>query len=232
MAKVQAEFITRIKQILRDDANIVVDDGSETALKAHLSDAVELIYDDDRPRLKYQSYTGDGGYDYDKPSDWINGFSKMETLEYPSGYQEPEMLDPELFRLYNNGSTEKIRFTQNSPSASETFILAYTLPHVLDGSNNSTSESDFQALCHLATAIVLLAMTNKYTQSSAPTITASAVAFRDKSDRCRAAAKEQFTLYDKAMEKNEETQGAIVIREYDTTFAWGGEYLTHPENWR
>ena len=184
MAKIQADYITRIKQILRDDAGIVVDSGSETALKAHLSDAVELIYDDDRPYTKYKSYTGDSGYDYDKPSDWINGFSKIETLEYPAGYQEPEMLDPELFRLYNNGTTEKVRFIQNSPSASETFILGYILPHALDGSSNTTFEADFQALCHLATAITLLAMTNKYTQSSAPTITASAVAFRDKSDRC------------------------------------------------
>ncbi|GAH61384.1 unnamed protein product, partial [marine sediment metagenome] len=168
----------------------------------------------------------------DKPTDWIDGFSKIESVEYPAGDQEPQMMDEELFRLYHDGTTEKIRFTEDEPSSSQTFIVAYTLPHTLDADDNTTYGADFQALCHLATAIILLAMANKYTQSSEPTIAASAVAFRDKSDRARAVAKEQFVLYDKAMEKKEETSAALVIREYDTTFPWGGEYLTHPEKWR
>jgi len=232
MAKVQEDFVAQIKIILQDDAHIIVDEATETELKAMLTDAVELIYDKDRPYIKYKSYTGDGTYDYDKPSDWIDGFSKIESVEYPSGDQEPQMMDEELFRLYHNGTTEKIRFTEDSPSSSETFIVAYALPHTLDADNNTTYEADFQALCHLAAAITLLAMANKYTQSSAPTIAADVVEYRAKSDICRAVAKEQFTLYDKAMEKRDETSAALVIREYDTTFPWGGEYLTHPAKWR
>ncbi len=134
--------------------------------------------------------------------------------------------------LYNDASTEKIRFLQDNPGLTETFIFNYTIQHTISSTVNTTYEADFDAICHLTAALTLLSMANKYTQSSEPTISASAVAFRDKSDRARSAAKEQFNLYDKAMRKDEETTASLVIREYDTGYPWGGPYLTHPPQWR
>lgn len=302
MAKTQADFITRTKIILQDDAGIMISDldsgtattGSTTTkledttkswivdsligyyvriisgtgigqiraiadndattctvstwvapdttskyqisndpeLKALLTDAIELIYDKDHPLTKYKSYTGDGEYDYTKPSDWIDGFSRLEAIEYPSGNQEPIYLDKEKFQLYHNGTVEKIRFIDAEPSASQNFIVTYTIPHTLTDSANTIYEADFNAVCHLTAGLTLLSMANKYTQSSEPTIAASAVAFRTKSDRCRAVAEEQFKLYAKAMQQDEEVSAAIIIREYDTKYPWGGEYITHPPEWR
>ena len=83
-----------------------------------------------------------------------------------------------------------------------------------------------------AAGLALLVMGNKYSQTKESTIGADVVDYRSKSDICRALAKEQFNLYDKAIGKKEEATAAAIIREYDTTYPWGGELLTHPPRWR
>jgi len=232
MAITQADIVTRTKIILKDDGSIIVDGSTETALKALLSSAVSIYYDADHPYRKYKSYTGTAVYSYSLPTDWIDGFSEIKCIEYPAGEQEPQILAQERYMVYNDGTTNKIRFTEDTPSASETFIVTYTIPHTVSGTVCSVYEGDFNAICHLTAGIALLSMANKFTESSEPTINASAVAWRDRSDRCMKAAEKQLKLYAQAMSQDEETKAALIIREYDSGYPWGGEYLTHPEDWR
>jgi hypothetical protein len=232
MAITQSDIITRVKVILQDDGKIIVDLSTETELKALISSAVGIFYDKDKPYKKYKSYTGTGTYDYTKPTDWIDGFSQIILIEYPAGEQEPIYLQPEKYMIYNNGTIDKIRFISDSPSASETFILTYIIPHTISSTVCTIYEGDFNAICHLVAGITLLTISNKFTESSEPTISSSAVAWRDRTERCRKAAEEQIKLYAKAMAQDEEVKCALVIREYDSGYPWGGEYLTHPEDWR
>ena len=231
MSKTQADFITRVKIILQDDAGVL--DSNDTELKALLADAVNLIYEKDRPYLKVHDMTGDGTkYDFDLPADFIVGYSMILKVEYPAGEQRPVYMAPEDYTIYNNGSAVKLRFLVDTPSSGEKARLIYTLPHKLDFSGNTVYEGDFDAVCHLSAGIALLAMGNKYSQTKESTIGADVVDYRSKSDICRALAKEQFNLYDKAVGKKNEATAAAIIREYDTTFPWGGELLTHPSRWR
>jgi len=303
MAKVQADFITRTKIILQDDANVLASDadsGTATAgsttvkledttknwvvdsligwyvriisgtgigqiraitdndattctvatwtapditsqyeisndpeLKALLSDAVNLIYEKDRPYTNTGEISGDGtNYDFTFPTGFIEGYSEILKVEYPSGEQKPIYLAPEKYVIYDNGTTKKFRFLTYTPTATEKARIIFTLPHTLDSSTNTVPDGDFDAVCHLTAAIALLVIANRYSHSSAPTIGADVVEYRAKSDICRALSKEQFTLYDKAIGKKEETRAAAIIREYDTTYPWGGDLLTHPAEWR
>ena len=231
MAKTQADYIARIKIILQDDAQVLKSDDSE--LKALLSAAVNLIYEKDRPRVKTAEITGDGTkYDFDLPSGFIDGYSRMLKVEYPSGEQEPVYIAPEDWMIYDNGTAKKFRFLDDIPSNGEKARLVYTIPHVLDGSTVTVPEGDFDAVCHLTAGLALLTMANVYSQSKAPTIGADVVEYRTKSDVCRALAKEQFTLYDKSMGKGTETMASGLIKEFDTRFPWDEDLLTHPKRWR
>ena len=231
MAKTQADYITRTKVILQDDAGVL--DSDDTELKALLSDAVNLIYEKDRPRLKVHELTGDGAnYDFDLPADFIAGYSMILKVEYPAGSQSPVYMAQEDYAVYDNGTAKKFRFLVDTPGSGEKALLIYTCPHNLNESENTVYEGDFDAVCHLTAGIALLVMGNKYSQTKESTIGADVVEYRAKSDICRALAKEQFNLYDKAIGKKDEATAAALIREYDTSYPWGGELLTHPSRWR
>ena len=223
------DFNVRVDQIIQDAKPFLAGTGD---IDSAITSALET-YNKDNPLIKVKSYTGDGGYDYNLPSDWVDGFSGIVgDVEYPGGNQDPYFIAFEEWVIYQTESEKKFRFLNRSPSASETFILKYKAPHTLDDSVSTIYSDDEEALSYLAASLCLMAIANRMAQSKDSTIGADVVAYRAKSDVFASRAKEHLKKYTDHFFATEPMKAAIMIKEFDTGFLWGGSHLTHDPEYR
>ncbi len=71
---------------------------SDTEIKAFIDDAV-LQYSKDRPLKKKFEVVGNSEYEQALPSDWVDGFSFADNIEYPAGDQNPTFIDKNEFNI-------------------------------------------------------------------------------------------------------------------------------------
>ncbi len=72
------ELNKKIGRIIQDDADILK--GSE--IDSFILEALSY-YSKDAPYLKVADIAGDGGYQYDLPNDWQEGFSYIANPAHP-----------------------------------------------------------------------------------------------------------------------------------------------------
>ncbi len=94
---------------------------------------------------------------------------------------------------------------------------------------NLPGENDEEAFSYLGASLCLLALANRYAQSSSSTIGADVVDYRTKSDIYASRAKEHYKKYIDYIHPDEvdELSAAILIKEFDTNFLEGERHLTH-----
>lgn len=215
------DFNARVDELLLDDASWI----SSSQIDSHIAAAVR-IYSLHRPLEKVQEFAGDGGYDYDLPSDWIQEFSRITQVEYPYDEQDPTMIPKEewtvFLKLVGSTQTRVLRFLETSPTAAYYVRVTYTLPHAV----TTVYQNDVEAMSHLATSLCLRAIASKMLQTSSPTIGADAVSYAAKSSAASTRAKEFFESYIGALGLDGEV-AALGIKEFDTGFSWDAEHLTH-----
>ena len=121
MAITLTNIYNRVVNILRDDSSTLGD----AVIKDLIKDSVALVYDKDRPYMKKKEYTGTGAaFEFAMPTDWVEGFSMITTVEYPSGEQRQEYMPDEDWELtLQTDGTRKIRFLEDTPSTSEKFLV-------------------------------------------------------------------------------------------------------------
>lgn len=218
-------FNSRVDQLLKDDAVWV----SSDEIDDHITAAAKL-YSLHRPLVKVDEFVGDGGYDYDLPSDWVQGFSLISRIEYPYDEQEITIIPKEewtiFLKLVGSTQTYVLRFLDTSPAASYSIRVNYTLPHTINGSTSTVYQNDVEAVCHLAASMCLQAIASKMLQTSSPTIGADAVSYAAKSSAASTRAKEYYKFYLLALGLDGEI-AALGIKEFDTGFSWDAEHLTH-----
>lgn len=223
--RVLTDFNARVDTLLLDEAEWI----NSSRVDENIAAAASL-YSLHRPLVKVDEFAGDGGYDYALPDDWVQGFSRITQVEYPYDEQDPNLIPKEewtiFLKLVNSTQTYVLRFLDTSPAAAYSIRVTYTLPHSILADSSTVYQNDVEAVCHLATSLCLRAIASKMLQTSAPTIAADAVNYAAKSSAAASRAKEFFDSYLTAMGLTEEV-AAAGIKEFDTGFVWGAEYLSH-----
>jgi hypothetical protein len=115
----------------------------------------------DLPRITYADYPGDGvTFDLALPAAWMNGFSRVQEVEYPQGERPPVRLDLQEVSPYPPDSAPTaIRLRDTTPAVGKTARVFYSLPWPVPDENPATdkiSDLDFEPVCHLAAAYAAL----------------------------------------------------------------------------
>lgn len=188
-------------------------------------------YSVDNPRRKTLIINGDGGHRYNLPSDWKDGFSRIEFIEWPGKQQRISTVKyPEFRILDNDGNGEKIHFLVFSPSTGSNFAVHYTVTHKLTETNSTIPDSDFYAVGYLASHFVSLSLAGKVLKNRDSNFAQDIVNFRSTADEYRRMAKEFFQLYKQWMGLPEKgPKAADRLADIDVRAPWRGRqgYLTH-----
>lgn len=222
------EFRHKVNATVRDDAGVLPQSEKDLLIAAAVKS-----YSKDRPLIKVYDIPGSGSYDLQLPSDWVEGFSVIKGVEYPAGGRTPQMLEPEDYTIYQTATGVKLRMLAHLPQAGETVRLSYTTLHTAEETSSSVPAGDFDAVCHLAGALVCLALASKYAQMSEPTLGAEYINYRTRAAQYSQLAQELRKLYLEHVGRAQaEAPAASVTKDLDTTFPWGGDYLFHGKKWR
>jgi hypothetical protein len=178
------------------------------------------IHSQHRPQKKVLQVTGTGAYLYDLPSDWEEGFSVVESIEYPPGEQVPAIMDQTRYMLYQQTDKKQLRFLYDTPGIIETFLLTYTLRHQVDLSTGTIPDADFDAVCNLAGALCCFALGRKLTEESG----GASMAVRDQTWRSvlrySEKGKELMGLYNSHMGLDHDAPAASVSGTWQSKASW------------
>ena len=90
----------KVQRFVRDEGGVLLDpDDFDLALQ----EAVKR-YSRAKPKRWVEDIAGSGAFDYDLPATWDDEFSRLESVEYPAGKREPEMVDALDRTLYQSPS--------------------------------------------------------------------------------------------------------------------------------
>lgn len=240
MAKSQADFEARTKAWLRDLAEHLEPEA--------LLDAVEeavLIYSKDRPKTVVADVVGTGG-DIALPATYIDGFSMLTTVEYPTAQlPAPAYVDRNEWVLYRSPTTLILRFLADVPAVAQSVRLTFTGARVLA----DIPDIDFAAVCALAASFLAEELASRYAQGVDPNINSDTVSGQSLRLAEEQRAKTLRGIYDehvgnRATVTSEEAagvgggsgtaKGASTYAEFvdvDTALYGGAAPLTHPRRW-
>lgn len=228
------DYRAKVIRVIQDTPG---SDGEGVLHSDHIDAFIEEAlptYSKDRPKENINDTTGDGTQLYSVPSDWVAGFSSILSLEFPTGNVPQTILTAEddYFIYQETTTTFKIQFVNNTPNASETFRLKYTVPYTVDIIENIPAQ-DQDAFVKLCAVQALKALARKFTGTQDPTIDADSVNYRTKGDEFARRAKDLQGEYDAfVLDAGAQVSAAGVTKNWDTEYSWGGDFLTHPKRFR
>lgn len=174
----------RVKQILHelgstDDDQITTNASYQGAVDAALFECSSVA---PLQTTDTQELTG-GSYEFDLPSDWSSGFSKMLSIEYPSGSQDPEMLDADEYLVT---ATKWRLLKSQQASTGEYAILTYTVPYT----EETLTDAAREPVALLAASSIALELAAKFGRTDKPAVPIDVVDYRSKADEWRAIARD------------------------------------------
>jgi len=178
MAKVQYDYVERIRQMLRDDAKIL--DAGNFEIRDHLAQAVKT-YQKHKPYEKLWELTGNGSSSYSLPADWKERYSEILQVEYPvytSGL--PNYLKGTDWGIIRDSTGYKLRFYFISIPSGQKANVTYSTFHVLNDTQSTIYEDDFDALCSLTAALACGTLAQYYAQTSKPSLNVDVSDYEDK----------------------------------------------------
>lgn len=209
---------------LQDRVDALVQDDSRrlttTERDLFITDAL-YEFSEDYPQEKSDDTTGDGGYDYSMPSDWVDDFSTIWSIFYDITDQNPTYLEAKEYTILRSGtgSTLTLQFLSTSFSSSTTFRMIYTIPWTA-----TTLPTHFWGLVSkLAASYCCEALAGKYAHTEEPTINADIVNYHSKSDMFAKRAKELRKDY----EDRRPLRYPVIHGELDVDLAYPYGALTH-----
>ncbi len=217
------DYEVKLDQILQDtDAEL--DDATR---QGYIAEAIKT-YSNHRPLEVPLRVTGDGEYSYALPEDWEDGFSKVRSIEYPAGEQEPVFLDMSQYIIYRDDTGLVLRFLQATPSTSEEFIFTYLTRHTVDVDEATIPEADMEAICNLAGALSCLALGRKLAEQvgGGGTFNVQDETWRS-IIRYSEKAKELMDLFSNHMGINRQTVPAMCNGILVSSPSWGPGWATH-----
>jgi len=122
----------------------------------------------------------------------------------------------------------------DTPSATETFRVHYTVPRTFDGSSDTVvPDVDFYPLCDLCASYCLDDIASRYVATGDSTIGADAVDYRSKMREALELAKKYKSRYDDHVGKGDAPVApASYTVDLDDDMQNHVDHLTHPKRWR
>ncbi len=222
-----ADIRTKVIGIVSDDSGKLVNPADyDRNIAAAISQ-----YSKHRPDIRVIDITGNGTHDYALPASgaitiWNDEFSSIKSIEYPVGDVPATLLENDEYEIYQNPTAKKIRLKNNSPGATETFRVTFTILRT----DATIPSADVNALCNLASSLCFEELANAYAQTGDSTIDADSVDHKSKSSEFGARAKRFLQLYKDyiGMKEGELVPPASVVSDLDVNYPGGGDRLTHP----
>ncbi len=170
------DYVNRLKRLLPGVESSL----PEGSLDEAVLDAVQF-YSRLRPRLRWVTYVGDGQtYEFSLPPDWDAELSRIVSLEYPSGGQNPTLMTPRDYSVsLGSGDVYRLRLLTFVPQGS--VAVVYTTGHVLNESQDTLPPSDRQAVCHLAASLAARALSARYASTEDDVLVGNTISYRSKS---------------------------------------------------
>ncbi|MFQ5646259.1 MAG: hypothetical protein ACE5GM_04960 [bacterium] len=218
------DFNKKVGRSLQDEADIL----SEADIDNFILEALSY-YSKDRPRVKVTDISGDGGYEYDLPSGWDQGFSTVKRIEYPAGERIPVYLESTDWMIYTDTGGKKLRLLHHTPSGTEVIRVTYTCLYD-DTEIDLIPAGDQDAFCSLAASLCCGSLARYYSQTSAAGLEVEVVDYPGKAAEYAGRAKELLDIYNRHLGKGRERKSAAsVTDDWDTSFSWQGDFLSHPK---
>ncbi|MBI5789291.1 MAG: hypothetical protein HZA78_10595 [Candidatus Schekmanbacteria bacterium] len=222
-----SEYREKVSRLIQDEAGRL----SNEDIEAFIAEALSY-YSKDAPFYKVADIAGDGGYQYDLPQNWLEGFSGLISVEYPAGRQLPVILESGDYTVYKTPQGLKLHFYSFSPQIGESIRLNYTTAYT-QADIDSIPLADQDIFCVLAAALCCEALARYYAQTSDTLVEADSVNYRTKSDEYARRTKELISRYHDFMGKKEDSpRAAGQTLDWDVSYSWGGDYLIHPRKYR
>jgi hypothetical protein len=226
----RAAYIELLDEKLRETASIV---SAETRDRA-LTEALKA-YSRVRPRRAVQKITGTGSaFTFDLASDFEEGLSSIEAIEYPVGEQKPVYLDADEYMLYRDQASGvlKLRLVREIIPAATDAYVNYTARHVVTDITpvkDTVPETDKEAVSTLAAALCLRQLAAYYSQTSNPSLAADVADYGQTAERYRALARALEAEYGAAVGINATMiTAASTIGDLDVSLGEnGGDRLFH-----
>jgi len=231
------ELQNLVDDAMKEDAAIITPDQRTRAIKS----AVDR-FNKDLPREVVNDIVGDSGYDYDLPTEetkpWVDEFSYVVSVEYPSGEQNPVILDPADYTIYDNGTAKVLRFLSMKPTSAYTIRLKHTTKWILTATSTTIEDRDAWPLACLAASIGLRILASYWLQTTEPNLEVDVIDYNNKSVEATLVADNLENVYRDhvgipriGQTKNVEAgvRAAGGTKDLDIDYSWGGDMLTHPK---
>jgi hypothetical protein len=235
VAKGFKDFVARVDGIVQDTGKLVPAADKDEAIKQ----AITQRYSKDRPQEIVTEQQGSALNDQalpqkDQATNFEEGFSSIKQIEFPIDQVPAALLDQEDWELFRKADGLKLRILSTVPAASETLRVTWTARHKSDGT--TVPESDFDAVCDYAAALVFSKMAARATQIGDNSISADTVNYRTKGQEYMTLGKDAAKRYldhlgistGGAQQPGGETVApAMASGEMDIDMGWGGDRLIH-----
>jgi hypothetical protein len=228
VAESLATITTKVRSLIQDTAGLLAAGDLEGAIR----EAVER-YSRDQPRQVVVDVAGDSvSYDLTLPASWVDGLSRVVTIEYPAGARYPTLLSATGWRLYRTASTTKLRLLDVIPATGQTLRLTYTALHTLDGLDGAAATTipatHTEAFASLAGALALYRLAARYISEQEATLNIDAVDRQGKTDLARRLADGLMRAYREEIGVSGGEAPALAVVGWRSTLADSGlSRLTH-----
>lgn len=231
MATLQS-LVIKLADRLQDADQVLILDKQQAALAEALTD-----YQRFRPRGLIGDLVGNGTNLYTLPSGWVQDFSRILSLEFPQGEDPPRYLEEGDYGLYQSTSSlYQLRLTTHVPTASQTIRVSFTGPHSTTSTASTIPSPDEEAVVNKAASIACTWLAAYYAQQGQSSIGADVTNHESKSRQYRDLAKSYQMAYAAHLGiDGDQGQAAVLaasaIIDWDSTYPWGEDRLTHPRRW-
>lgn len=221
------DYQNLIDNKVRDDAGIIQTTDRDQALLS----AVKR-YSKDKPDEAVEDVVSAGGQYLDLPPGWQSNFSTLKSIEFPIGNVPPDYLESGAWGIYNAPGGKQV-MVRDSLAASDTVRMTYTIKHVVDGSNDTPPDTDLEAICSWAAALLCDQLASHYSGDSDSLIQADSVdhAGKARDFAIRANGFRKFYFDALGIDPKRNTAAGVVV-DLDMPNSRGNDRLTHSRRTR
>lgn len=201
-----------------------------------ISEQTRQHFNRDKPRELIGDITGDGTSTYTLTSiitGWSNRFSRIVSIEFPSGEQDPIILQTKKYFLYRPDNTnETLNFRFVTPGTNQTIRLNYTVPHTFSEQTSTIEDEDKMLFSLLIAHYAACVTASDFLNANRSNLANDSVSFSEKyNDMISLADKLKKTYTDMLTGGTEGKKTyASLNKDYDMITSYGQEFIVHLED--
>lgn len=227
-------FVEGVKYRIAEEIDRDTVDIEEERIVNFVNSAVKA-YNRNRPNTGVSVFSGNGtAYAWNLPSDWVDGFSEISLVEYPSGEQDPTYLKSYKWRIVQGTANKQFRLLLDIPSSTQTVTITYTTPHTLTVGTSTIPTQDEESVQDLAAAYCFSELAAKFARTNRSTLEGDVINNLAKVDYYANQARIMENRYKAhlGIRPGELSAATQCIGEWDQTYAWGADFIVHQRSWR